>query len=48
VVNDIGVWVFLHGGLERPLCEAVRAKPGQCWRPYDPGDVKIRDTEVET
>lgn len=22
--------VFLHGGLERPLCKAVKVKPGLC------------------
>lgn len=26
----------LHGHL--PLCEALKAKPGLCWRPQDVGD----------
>ena len=27
--------VSLHGGLEWPLCEAVKAKPGLSWRPQN-------------
>lgn len=34
--------VSLHGGPERPLCEAVKMKPESPWRPQDAGDA--RDT----
>ena len=30
----------LHGGLERPLCEVVKVKPGLSWRPQDVGDAR--------
>ena len=33
--------VSLHGGIERPLCEAVRVKPGLPWGPEDVGDVRF-------
>ena len=32
--------VTLNGGLERPLCETVKLKPGLLWRPQDVGDAK--------
>lgn len=30
----------LHGHLERPLCEALKVKPGLCWRRQDVGDAR--------
>lgn len=30
--------VSLHGGLERPLCKAMKVKPGLPWRPQNVGD----------
>lgn len=30
----------LHGHLERPLWEALKVKPGLCWRPQDVGDAR--------
>lgn len=30
----------LHGGLERPLCEAMKGKSGLGWRPQDVGDAR--------
>lgn len=33
--------VSLHGGLERPLCEAVKVKPGLPWGPQDVGDARL-------
>lgn len=30
--------VSLHGGLERPLCNAMKVKPGLPWRPQNVGD----------
>ena len=32
--------VSLNGGLEVPLCEAVRLKPGLPWGPQDVGDAR--------
>ena len=32
--------VACHGGPERPLCEAVKMKPGLPWRPQDIGDAR--------
>lgn len=31
---------FLHGSPERPLREAVKAKPGLCWRSQDVGGAR--------
>ena len=33
--------ISLNGGLERPLCEAVKLKPGLPWRTQDVRDAKI-------
>jgi hypothetical protein len=33
--------MFLHGGLERLLHEAVMVKPELHWRPQDVGDARI-------
>ncbi|MGE9641895.1 hypothetical protein ACQP3J_33175, partial [Escherichia coli] len=33
--------VSLHGGPERPLCEAVKVKSGLPWRPQDVGDARV-------
>ena len=33
--------VACHGGPERPLCEAVKMKPGLPWRPQDIGDARV-------
>lgn len=30
----------LYGGLERPLCEAVKVKSGSPWRPQDVGGAR--------
>ena len=32
--------VTLNGSPERPLCEAVKEKPGSSWRPEDVRDVR--------
>lgn len=32
--------VSLHGGLERPLCKAMKVKPGLPWRPQNVGDAR--------
>ena len=32
--------VSLYGGLEKPLCEAVKMKPGLPWRPQNVGDAR--------
>lgn len=32
--------VFPHGGLEKPLCQAVKVKPGLPWRPQNVGDAR--------
>ena len=32
--------VSLNGGLERPLHEAVKLKPGLPWKPQDVGDAR--------
>ena len=32
--------ISLNGGLERPLCEAVKLKPGLPWRPQNVGDAR--------
>ena len=29
-----------HGGLEKPLCQAVKVKPGLPWRPQNVGDAR--------
>jgi hypothetical protein len=31
----------LHGDTERPLCEAVKVKPGLPWRLQDAGDARV-------
>lgn len=33
--------VSLHGGPEKPLCEAEKVKPGSPWIPPDVGDARI-------
>jgi hypothetical protein len=40
--NDAGnvSGVSLHGDLERPLCEAVKVKPGLPWRPQNVRDAR--------
>lgn len=30
----------LHGGPENPLHQAVKVRPGLCWRPEDVGDAR--------
>ena len=32
--------VFLHGSPEKPLCEAVKVKPGLLWRPQNVRDAR--------
>ena len=32
--------VYLGGGLERPVCEVVKMKPGWPWRPQDVGNAR--------
>lgn len=34
--------VSLHGGLERPLCKAMKVKPGLPWRLQDVRDATVR------
>jgi hypothetical protein len=34
-------YVFFRGGLERPLCETVKVKPGLPWRPQDVVDARV-------
>lgn len=31
----------LHGGPEAPSCEAVKVKPGLCWRPQAVGSARV-------
>lgn len=33
--------VSLHRDSEKPLCDAVKVKPGLPWRPLDAGDDKV-------
>ena len=33
--------MFLHGGPERPLHEAVKVKSGLCWRPQEIADARV-------
>ena len=42
-------WVSLQEGSESPLHEAVKVKPGLCWRPQDVRDAKKKlQTECGT
>lgn len=35
--------LFPHGGLERPLCEAVKVKPGLPWGPQVDGTARAME-----
>ena len=40
--NQACIRVSLNGGLERPVCEAVKLQPGLPWKSQDVADARAR------